>query len=145
MLIADDLLLAAMSRGLLLGGLFALAGLLAACGGAADTAEQAGGHCTAAPPALGCRARVTFYCDAPTPSPDGCAEVASDTGTSIGREWCCEPAPAVPPRDCAAFNDCRAMTGSLTVCIDGNCACAPPTHPGENSSTTCRTGEPDVW
>jgi len=127
-----------------------LVAALVGCGGidanpgesGAAGAAPANGHCVAAPPSIGCHSRVTFLCDAAVPAPQasGCEATASDTGNATGLEWCCEPQAEVCSEE---FSACRVTAQSLTVCISGDCACSPPTHSGENTPTSCRTGEAD--
>jgi hypothetical protein len=44
---------------------------------------------------------------------------------------------AKPVDPCVDFDACIAQPGSAIDCIDGECACMPPTHPGENRATAC--------
>ena len=69
--------------------------------------------------------------------------LAAVLATACGGEVATEE--EAKPEACSAeFMACRADKASSTLCIDGNCACAPPTHPGQNSAVSCFTGEPDV-
>lgn len=50
--------------------------------------------------------------------------------------------PAAPVDPCAAFDACAAVAGSSVTCINGDCACMVPTHPGENTPVSCHVGAP---
>ncbi len=44
---------------------------------------------------------------------------------------------AKPVDPCVEFDACVAQAGASIDCINGECACMPPTHPGENRATAC--------
>jgi hypothetical protein len=52
-------------------------------------------------------------------------------------------APTEAEIECGRYEACKAEPGATTVCIAGNCACAPETKPGLNRAYSCATGEPD--
>jgi hypothetical protein len=101
-----------------------LASLLGACGGAVDASEETPSaqsdseHFASEPTAADCQGTPPLEL----------------RGSPTRKSQTCSP----------EFTACRANKEGRTLCINGNCSCLPPIHPGENTPVSCPTGEPDM-